>query len=164
MWSYIFLLFRRQPGKSALASGGFLLAACALILLSATTQTTVAVGNQIIGQSWRSSYDLVVLPPQAKIPSQNTLPADLLESYNGGISMQQYAQIKSVPGVEVAAPIASIGSLPLPVSRIFLPRDYPEGYYQLTWTVIAFNGQKQLIEYQHSRSSIISHIPVQATV
>lgn len=94
MWSYVLLLFRRQPGKSALACGGFLLAACALILLSATTQTTVAKGNQIIGQSWRSSYDLVVLSPQAKLPSQNTVPADLLAGYNGGISMQQYAQIQ----------------------------------------------------------------------
>jgi len=45
MWQYVFLQLRRQPGKSALASSGFLLAACALILLSATTQTTLVRGN-----------------------------------------------------------------------------------------------------------------------
>src|SRR5438445_133433 len=94
MWFYVFLLFRRQPAKSALASGAFLLTACALILLSATTQTTVAIGNQIIGQSWPSSYDLVVLLSQSKVFLQNTIPAYLLEGYNRGISMQQYAQIK----------------------------------------------------------------------
>ena len=65
MWQYVFLMLRRQPGKSALASSGFLLAACALILLSATTQTTLVRGNQIISQNWRPTYDLVVLPPQA---------------------------------------------------------------------------------------------------
>lgn len=53
MWRYVFLMLRRQPGKSALASSGFLLAACALILLSATTQTTLVRANQIISQSWR---------------------------------------------------------------------------------------------------------------
>jgi len=118
MWHHVFLLFRRQPGKSALGSSGFLLAACALILLSATTQTTVAVGNQIISQSWRSSYDLVVLPPQAHLASQSIIPADLLEGYDGGISIQQYQQIKGLPVVEVAAPISYLGYVQMPVPRV----------------------------------------------
>ena len=83
MWQYVFRTLRRQPGKNALASGGFLLAACALILLSATTQTTVVQANQIISQSWRSSYDLVVLPSQAHLPSKSIIPGDLLEGYDG---------------------------------------------------------------------------------
>src|SRR6266571_9178263 len=111
MWQYIFLLLKRQPGKSALASSGFLLAACALILLSATTQTTVVQANQIISQNWRPTYDLVVLPSQAQIPADQNLPADLLEGYGGGISIQQYEQIKNTPGIEVAAPIAYVGYL-----------------------------------------------------
>ncbi len=78
MWQYVLLMLRRQPGKSALASSGFLLAACALILLSATTQTTLVRGNQIINQNWRPTYDLVVLPPQAKVPTGQQVPADLL--------------------------------------------------------------------------------------
>jgi len=73
MWQYVFLLLRRQPGKSALASIGFLLAACALVLLSATTQTTVVQANQTISQNWRPTYDLVVLPPQVKIPANQAL-------------------------------------------------------------------------------------------
>ncbi|MFL5626239.1 MAG: hypothetical protein ACJ788_11665, partial [Ktedonobacteraceae bacterium] len=117
MWHYVFFMLRRQPGKSALASSGFLLAACALILLSATTQTTVVQANQIISQSWRSSYDLVVLPPQAHMPSKQTIPADLLEGYDGGISIQQYQQIKNLPGIEVAAPIAYIGYVQMPVPQ-----------------------------------------------
>ncbi len=147
MWHSVFLLFRRQPGKSALASSGFLLAACALILLSATTQTTVAVGNQIISQSWRSSYDLVVLPPQAKLASQSIIPADLLEGYDGGISLQQYQQIKDLPGVEVAAPIAYLGYVQMPVPRVaFSQQALTPGYYRLDWTLSAFNGQRDIIE------------------
>src|SRR3954453_2061291 len=85
MWHYVYLMLRRQPGKSVLASSGFLLAACALILLSATTQTTLVRGNQIIDQNWRPTYDLVALPPQAKISADQRVPADLLAGYGGGL-------------------------------------------------------------------------------
>lgn len=147
MWHHVFLLFRRQPGKSALASSGFLLAACALILLSATTQTTVAVGNQIISQSWRSSYDLVVLPPQAQLATKGIIPADLLAGYDGGISLQQYQQIKSLPGVEVAAPIGYLGYVQMPVPRVlFSQQALASGYYRLDWTLSAFNGQHDIVE------------------
>lgn len=147
MWQDVLLMFRRQPGKSALASSGFLLATCALILLSATTQTTVAVGNQIISQSWRSSYDLVVLPPQAQLASKSIIPADLLEGYDGGISLQQYQQIKGIPGVEVAAPIAYIGYVQMPVPHVlFSQQALAPGYYRLDWTLSAFNGQHDIVE------------------
>jgi putative ABC transport system permease protein len=147
MWQYVFLMLRRQPGKSALASSGFLLAACALILLSATTQTTAVQGNQIISQSWRSSYDLVVLPPQANIPSKQTIPGDMLEGYDGGISLQQYQQIKNLAGVEVAAPIAFVGYVQMPVPPLeFLPQSLPDGYYRIDLALTAFNGQHKIVE------------------
>src|SRR5216683_3563733 len=151
MWHLVFLLFRRQPGKSALASSGFLLAACALILLSATTQTTVVQANQIISQSWRSSYDLDVLPPNAQIPSKETIPGDLLEGYDGGISIAQYQQIKNLPGVEVAAPIAFVGYVQMPVPQIqFSTQFLTPGYYRLDWALTAFNGKHQIVERQES--------------
>ena len=149
MWQYVLLMLRRQPGKSALVSGGFLFAACALILLSATTQTTLIRANQIISQNWRPTYDLVVLPPQAKIPADSRVPSDLLAGYGGGISMQQYQQIKNLPGIEVAAPIAYVGYIHMPVPTIyFSDHSYPTGYYQLDWTLSAFNGLRHVIELQ----------------
>ncbi len=151
MWQYVFLQLRRQPGKSVLASSGFLLAACALILLSATTQTTLVRGNQIISQNWRPTYDLVVLPPQAKIPADPRVPSDLLAGYGGGISSQQYAQIKNLPGIEVAAPIAYVGNIQMPTPALYfkLP-GFPTGYYQLDYVLTAFNGQRQIVETQET--------------
>src|SRR5260221_8508090 len=116
MWQYVLLMLRRQPGKSALASSGFLLAACALILLSATTQTTLVRGNQIISQNWRPTYDLVVLPPQAKIPADPRVPSDLIAGYGGGISFKQNEQIKNLPGIEVVAPFSHFGYKHIPIS------------------------------------------------
>jgi putative ABC transport system permease protein len=149
MWHYVFIMLRRQPGKSALVSSGFLLAACALILLSATTQTTLVRGNQIISKNWRPTYDLVVLPPQAKIPSNPRVPSDLLAGYGGGISFKQYEQIKSLPGIDVAAPIAYVGYVQMPVPSIyFSDQSYPTGYYQLDWTLTSFNGLHHIVELQ----------------
>jgi putative ABC transport system permease protein len=157
MWQYVLLMLRRQPGKSALVSGGFLLAACALILLSATTQTTLVRGNQIISQNWRPTYDLVVLPPQAKIPADPRVPSDLLAGYGGGISVQQYKQIKSLPGIEVAAPIAYVGNIQMPTPALYfkLP-GFPTGYYQLDYVLTAFNGQRQIVETQETEVVYIS--------
>ncbi len=147
MWHYVLLLLRRQQGKSVLASSGFFLAACALVLLSATSQTTVAQGNQIISQSWRSSYDLVVLPPQAQHASHNTIPADLLEGYNGGISTQQYEQIRHLSGVEVAAPIAFLGYVQMPVPQLFFfYTPLPTGFYRVDLGLVVFTGQRQIVE------------------
>lgn len=157
MWYYVFLMLRRLPGKSTLVSSGFLLAACALILLSATTQTTLVRGNQIISQNWRPTYDLVVLPPQAKLPADPRVPSDLIAGYGGGISMQQYEQIKSLPGIDVAAPIAYVGNIQMPTPALYfkLP-GFPTGYYQLDYVLTAFNGQRQIVETQETDVVYIS--------
>ena len=147
MWQYVFLMLRRQPGTSALVSSGFLLAACALILLSATTQTTLVRGNRIISQNWRPTYDLAVLPKQAKVPTAQQIPSDALSGYGTGITIQQYQQIKNLPGIEVAAPIAPVGYIQMPVPSIyFSDHSYPTGYYQIDWTLTAFNGQRNIVE------------------
>lgn len=149
MWQYVFLMLRRQPGKSVLTSSGFLLAACALILLSATTQTTVVRGNQIISQNWQPTYNLVVLPSHAKVLTDQQIPSDLLAGYNGGISIKQYAQVQNLAGIEVAAPIAYVGHVQMPVPQIyFSDHSFPSGYYQLDWTLTAFNGQRHIVESQ----------------
>ncbi|HEU5230429.1 MAG TPA: hypothetical protein VFU49_21595 [Ktedonobacteraceae bacterium] len=50
MISQIFLSLWRRRSQSIFASAGFLVAACALLLLSATTQTTTLRANQLIAQ------------------------------------------------------------------------------------------------------------------
>lgn len=154
MWQYFFLTLRRKPGQSFLAGSGFLLVACTLILLSATTLTTVLRTKQIISQNWRPAYDLVVLPRQVALPNGKAVPPDFFESYDGGISLRQYEQIRQIAGVEVAAPIAFIGyvQLPRPVIR-FSPRSGAPGYYLVHWTLTAFNGRRNLVEQERSTIS-----------
>jgi putative ABC transport system permease protein len=93
----------------------------------------------------------VVLPPQVKIPANQNLPADLLAGYGGGISIRQYEQLKNLPGIEVAAPITYMGYIKMPVPIIYFSNhSLPTGYYQLDWTLIAFDGQRHIVEMHES--------------
>lgn len=156
MLLFLFRLIGRQPGKSVLLSTGFLLSACALVILSAITQTTTVQSNQIISQNWRPTYDLVVLPPTVKLAAEQNVPSDYLQQYSGGISVQQYRQIKQIAGIDVAAPIAYLGYVSIPAPQIAFPnRNFAPGYYKLSWTLSAFNGQKEIVEYQQSQTYYI---------
>ncbi|MGI9061832.1 MAG: FtsX-like permease family protein [Ktedonobacteraceae bacterium] len=151
MWHYILLSLQRQRGRSTLASVGFLLVACAFILLSATTQTTVLQAQQIISKNWRPTYDLVVLPPQTHVPTNTTIPADLLEGYDGGITLSQYRQIQSIPGVAVAAPLAFVGYMRVPRPSVqFATQILPSGTYRVTWALSASDGRRTVLEHQES--------------
>ncbi|HYL44660.1 MAG TPA: hypothetical protein VEU97_14850, partial [Ktedonobacteraceae bacterium] len=151
MWQLLFSTLRRQRGNTLLASGGFSLAACTLILLTATTQGTVIRANQIISQNWRPTYDLEVLPAQAQIPQGKYLPADFIAGNGGGISMQQYKQIQQLAGIEIAAPVAYLGYVQIPSPEMgFAPERLPDGYYQADWTLTASNGKQTFVERHES--------------
>lgn len=162
MWQLLFSMLRRQRGNTLLASGGFFLAACTLILLTATTQSTVIRANQIISQNWRPAYDLVVLPAHTQVPSSKAIPADFIAGNGSGISFQQYQQIQQLPGVEVAAPVAYLGYVQIPSPEIgFSPNRLPDGYYQADWTLTAFNGKQTLTERHESFIyNVVSTCPV----
>ncbi len=151
MWQLLFSTLRQQHGNTILAGGGFFLAACTLILLTATTQGTVIRANQIISQNWRPTYDLEVLPAQTQIPTGKSIPADFIAGNGGGISMQQYQQIQQLTNVEVAAPVAYLGYVQIPSPEMgFAPDRLPQGYYQADWTLTASNGKQSFVERHQS--------------
>lgn len=148
MWYYLFLGLRRQRSRSFLVSVGGILTTCVLILLSATTQTTTLRANSIVGHNWRSTYDLVVIPPSAHSLAGKSIPVDQLGGYDGGINLQQYTKIKHIPGIAVAAPIAFISYVSFPLTFVsFGSLPLSPGFYQLDWKLSAFNGVKQITEY-----------------
>ena len=78
------------------------------------------------------SYDLVVLPPQAQPLSKSIVPGDFLESYGGGIRLQQYEQSKHLSGIDVAAPVAFVSYVPMPTPQvIFSQGALAPGYSRL---------------------------------
>jgi hypothetical protein len=151
MWRYVLQTLHHPWKGQIFASGGFFIVACALILLNVTTQTIALQGRQIIGQNWRSTYDLVVLPSHTPISSQQNVPPDHLIDFHSGISMQQYQQIKSLPGIAVAAPLSFIGNADFPIPFInFGTGHLAPGFYSLHWTLTAFDGLHTQTDYQQT--------------
>ena len=106
-------LRRRRSRALALASG-ILVAATSFTLLTSTVTTSQAQTTGIVEDSARSAYDILVRPPgtQSEVERERGLvEPNFLSGIFGGITLDQYRRIKSLAGVETAAPVANIGYL-----------------------------------------------------
>lgn len=118
-----------------------------IVGLSETNQATVVDELQ---QRWASSYDIVVRPEgtQASTEGENLLDPNFLSGINGGISMDEYKTIKGIDSVDIAAPIAMMGSFHIGVNIDEI--EFPEsGIYKLSENVITNDSREEVV---HSRS------------
>lgn len=121
---------------------GILVAALSFTLLTSAASTSKLVVGRTVKENFRPAYDILVRP-QASFTLLERKRALVRENYLngifGGITMNQYRLIKTVPGVETAAPIANIGFifpfefLPIRINR-FLTREQFQLYrLRLRW-------------------------------
>ncbi|MEV0129812.1 FtsX-like permease family protein [Dactylosporangium sp. NPDC050688] len=92
-------------------------------VLTATTGFTVLTGAtatarlQVTGTveaNVRAAYDILVRPRGSRLPLEDDralLRPNAVSGIYGGITMDDWAKIRTVPGVDVAAPIAMAGSV-----------------------------------------------------
>ncbi|MEN2465506.1 hypothetical protein [Ornithinibacillus sp. JPR2-1] len=102
------------------------------ILAKANEQVT-----QNITDFSRGSYDILIRPPHAKTDLErqlNLVEENYLGIGDGGISMEEWQEIKNHPQVEIAAPVASIG-LFTAQERTFMMDRNPEDatYYEVEY-------------------------------
>lgn len=68
-----------------------------------------------VDANWRGAFDLLVRPAGQRLNLEETAglvePNYLTFSGDGGITLDELAAIRSVPGVDVAAPVAMIGNM-----------------------------------------------------
>src|SRR5699024_3001730 len=102
--------WRRKERFILLILGAFIVSAglTYLIGLSERNKGTIV---DTLQQEWSASYDIVVRPEGSRSVTEdkNLLEPNYLSGLHGGISLEQYERIKSIQGVEIAAPIAMIG-------------------------------------------------------
>lgn len=123
-----------------------------LVGLSKTNQATVVDELQ---QRWASSYDIVVRPEgtRASIENENLLDPNFLSGIYGGIRIEDYETIKKITDVDIAAPIAMIGSFSIGV--IIDPLEFPEpGFYKTTEKIMTNDLAHDVI---HSSSKFTVH-------
>ena len=89
-------------------------------LIAAGTVLTGSLGGEALAQversvqdQWRPVYDLIVVPDgldlAEEVGGERVLQANFMSTLPNGITLRQWRDIKGLPGVDVAAPIANIG-------------------------------------------------------
>ncbi len=91
-----------------------LAAVVAFVILTGSVQTTQLATTLTINANFRSSYDILVRPKGSQTALESTagvVRPNYLSGIYGGITTDQLREIKAIPGVGVAAPIAMIGQI-----------------------------------------------------
>ncbi len=105
------ILVSNQPRAIILAAGSVSIALAAASLATAAVTSRTIVG-QTVDAGWRGAYDLLVQPTDATtytIDGKQVVPSDFLAVRSSGITRAQWHAIQQIPGVEVAAPLATLG-------------------------------------------------------
>lgn len=118
--------------------------------------------QRYVQEYWRSSYDVLVRPPGER--SEVEAELDLLEpnalvTFRGGITRRQWENIRALPEVEVAAPIANLGVAW--ITREVAWTQLQPGIYRV-YTVHRVDEGLRQQEWRHERYLYVSVAPAGA--
>lgn len=122
---------------------GLLAASAGGILVASASQTTLFMAEGELSHFWRTSYDILVRPAGVRSPIEEKyglVESNHLSGLWGGITLEQYEMIKSIPDVDVAAPIAMIGYIVGGASGEEMPYPPQPGLYALDETITVDDG------------------------
>ena len=99
---------------------------CGLLLVSVGVSLFVTLSEinrqqslEAVQDYWRSDYDILVRPAGSAFlydaDGNRLIEPNFLSGQQGGITDEQLEQIKTIAGIEVAAPVAFLGSFPVGV-------------------------------------------------
>jgi hypothetical protein len=90
---------------------GALIVSTGLSYLVGVTQSNNGTIVEELQNRWKSSYHIVVRPPGTRSVTEdlNLLEPNYQSGLSGGISLDQYNQIKRMSDIDIAAPIAMVG-------------------------------------------------------
>jgi putative ABC transport system permease protein len=131
-------------------AAAILVAAASFVLLIAAGRTTEIRVRGSVESNYRTAYDILVRPRGSQLPlerEQGLVRNNYLSGLFGGIALKQWREIKGVPGVDVAAPVANIGFV--------IPRGFeslrlnpvltkaPTQLYRIRFTTLAHQGKSR---------------------
>lgn len=109
IWSQL----RWRLWRSSALFGAILLATTGFTVLTGTVNTSRLQVTGEVDANFRGTYDILVRPKGARTTvedSRGVVAPNQLSGTHGGITTAQYQAVQAVPGIEVAAPIATLGS------------------------------------------------------
>ncbi|MFC4617790.1 ABC transporter permease [Camelliibacillus cellulosilyticus] len=119
-----------------------------LLGLSETSQGTIV---DILKKNWKAQYHILVRPLGSRSPTENQelLSPNYLSGLNGGITVDQWNEIKKMKDIDVAAPLATIGYANYVIS--YLPDHMnlsPDGIYRISLNIKSNNGAKTNVYHE----------------
>jgi putative ABC transport system permease protein len=124
-WSQL----RHRPTRFLALLLGLLVATSAFTVLTAASKTSQLQTVGTVSANFVPAYEILVRPVGARTAIEtktDTVQPNFLSGIYGGITMAQYHEIGSIPGVQVAAPIAMVGYALLSAPITF---PVPASYY-----------------------------------
>ncbi|RKN32770.1 ABC transporter permease [Micromonospora musae] len=112
MLRFIWGQLRGRAGRSVALMVGVLVATTGFVVLTGATTTSRLDVTGTVERNTRVAYDILVRPQGTRTPleaERGLVRPNYLSGHFGGITTQQYEQVKAVPGIDVAAPIAMLG-------------------------------------------------------
>ncbi|MCY1690965.1 hypothetical protein OVA29_10045 [Exiguobacterium sp. SL14] len=112
MLRFIWNSWWRNKERFILLLVGVLVVSTGLSYLIGTTQANNGTVVDELQKRWKSSYDIVVRPPNSRSVTEDLklLEPNYMSGLDGGITMKQYKTIQAITDVDVVAPIAMIGN------------------------------------------------------
>lgn len=113
MLKFIWNSWWRNKERFILLLIGVLILSTGLSYLIGITQANNGTVVDELQKRWKASYHLVVRPQGSRSVTEdlNLLEPNYLSGMEGGITLAQYEQIKAMKDIDIAAPIAMMGSI-----------------------------------------------------
>lgn len=119
--------------RTVAAAGAIVVAVTSCVVLTGTVSTQRLQVTREVASSYRSTYDILVRPKgatEARERAEGVVRPSFLSGHYGGITLEQVKRISSIPGVDVAAPVAVLGQtmrtvlVPVDVGAALQGRDH----------------------------------------
>ncbi|MBY8881090.1 ABC transporter permease [Streptomyces sp. PLK6-54] len=105
---------RRRRSRALALGAGTVVAATSFTLLTTAVTTSQAQTVGVVQHNVRSAYDVLVRPQGSETQvekDRDLVQANFLSGIYGGITLGQYRAIGKLAGVQVAAPVANVGTI-----------------------------------------------------
>ena len=153
MLTYIWREWWRNKERFLVLLLGICIVSSGLVLLYHLSESNKGTITNTVQQKWKVSYDILVRPSGSQLtdPQNMLIEPNIQSGITGGISMEQWEQIKRIPGVGIAAPLSILGYVNM--NLVFPEKATLEepGVYRETVTVTADNGVREQTALSFSR-------------
>ena len=161
---------RHRVGRSVALLLAIAVATTSFTVLTGAAETTRLQVLGRVAENFRSSYDLLVRPASSYTPleaEQGLVRPNYQSGIFGGITLSQLAAIRSVPSVEVAAPVANLGYVDVAGGVTVSVTPYLNGERQQlfrirpTWTMdrglSRFAGTPLYVYVSRNKTTVVKH-------